>query len=43
MIGEDDTEEKWVIAPDGINFTKEEIASKVHFQEKYFNYSITGV
>ena len=35
-----DVEEKWVVAPDGIRYTEEEIKSLVHFQEKYFKYSI---
>ena len=36
----DDIEDKWVAAPDGISFTKEEIAEKVHFQEQYFQSKI---
>lgn len=36
----DDIEEKWAAAPDGISFTKEEIAEAVHFQEKYFKTEI---
>ncbi len=32
----DDVEEKWVVAPDGMTFTKEAIMEAVHFQEKYF-------
>ncbi len=32
----DDVEEKWVVAPDGVTFTKEEIMDAVHFQEQYF-------
>ena len=35
-----DTEEKWVIAPDGVRFSEEEIRKQVNFQEKYFKYSI---
>ena len=35
-----DVEDKWVAAPEGIMFTKEEIASQVHFQEQYFNINI---
>lgn len=31
-----DVEEKWVVASDGIVFTKEEIEQAVHFQEQYF-------
>ena len=33
----DDVEDKWVIAPEGITFSKEEIEAKVHFQERYFD------
>jgi len=36
----DDVEEKWVVAPDGTDFTDEEIAEQVDFQERYFHYSI---
>ncbi len=36
----DDVEEKWVCAPDGMTFTKEEIAKKLHFQEQYFDSEI---
>ena len=32
----DDVEEKWVVAPEGMSFTKEEIWERVCFQEKYF-------
>ena len=33
----DDVEEKWVVAPAGITFTKEEIKERIHFQEQYFD------
>lgn len=36
----DDIEDKWVVAPEGMNFTPEEIESAVHFQEKYFRHSV---
>ena len=36
----DDVEEKWVVAPDGLNFSEEEIKAHVVFQERYFKYSI---
>lgn len=36
----DDVEEKWVVAPDGLRFTREEIAAQVHFQEQYFDSEI---
>ena len=37
---EDDIEEKWVVAPDDMYFSKEEIMEQVRFQEKYFKSSI---
>lgn len=36
----DDVEEKWVVAPEGIFFTKEEIFESVKFQEQYFQSEI---
>ncbi len=33
----DDVEEKWVVAPENMTFTKEEINRKIYFQEQYFN------
>ena len=33
----DDVEEKWVVVPPNISFTKEQIMKQVHFQEKYFD------
>ena len=36
----DDVEEKWVVAPENITFTKEEIEKQVHFQEQYFQSEI---
>ena len=33
---EDDIEEKWIVAPEGMTFTKDEIMQQVHFQEQYF-------
>ena len=36
----DDCEDKWVVAPEGMYFTKEQIAEAVHFQEKYFKSEI---
>lgn len=35
-----DVEEKWVVAPEGRVFTKEEIEKAVHFQEQYFDTEI---
>lgn len=36
----DDVEEKWVVAPEGMVFTKKEIWKKIHFQEQYFESEI---
>ena len=36
----DDVEDKWVVAPEGVSFTKEEIARQVAFQEQYFRTEI---
>ena len=36
----DDVEEKWVVAPEGMSFTKDEIAEAVRFQEQYFRSEI---
>ena len=33
----DDIEEKWVVAPDSMSFSKEEIMEQVEFQERYFD------
>ena len=33
----DDVEEKWVVCPDGVTFTKEEIAEQIRFQEQYYH------
>ena len=35
-----DNEDKWVVAPNGKTFSKEEIAKAVHFQEQYFDIEI---
>jgi len=35
-----DIEEKLVVAPKGVDFSDEEIAKQIHFQERYFNYAI---
>ncbi len=34
---QDDVEDKWVLAPEGVSFTAEEIRAAVHFQEQYFD------
>ena len=36
----DDVEEKWVVVPEGVTYTKDEIRQHVEFQEKYFNIEI---
>ncbi|MBR5094610.1 MAG: inorganic pyrophosphatase [Oscillospiraceae bacterium] len=36
----DDVEDKWVLAPEGRHFTREEIAAAVAFQERYFRSEI---
>ena len=33
----DDIEKKWIVVPEGVSFTKEEIKEKIHFQEQYFD------
>ena len=36
----DDVEEKWVVAPKEMMFTRDEIEKQVHFQEQYFKSEI---
>ena len=36
----DDMEDKWVVAPEGTRFTKEEIERLTYFQEQYFDTEI---
>lgn len=36
----DDVEEKWVVVPEGMTFTKEEICEQIHFQEQFFDSEI---
>lgn len=36
----DDVEEKWVVAPEGVFYTKDQIEKLVDFQEKYFKTKI---
>ena len=36
----DDVEEKWVVAPEGVYFGKDEIIQTVSFQEQYFRTEI---
>ena len=33
----DDVEDKWVVAPEGMTFSKHEIEQLTHFQEQYFD------
>ena len=40
---EDDIEDKLVGAPEGITFTKEEIAAAVHFQEQYYRSYVENI
>ena len=36
----DDVEEKWVVAPENVSLTKDEILEQVAFQEQYFRTEI---
>ena len=36
----DDVEDKWVVAPEGMAFSKQEIRELTHFQEQYFHTEI---
>lgn len=36
----DDIEEKWIVVPEHLSFTKEEIMRQVAFQEQYFQTEI---
>lgn len=36
----DDIEDKWVVAPSGTSFSKQEITEQTHFQEQYFTIEI---
>ena len=37
---EDDVEDKWIVVPEHLSFTKEEILKQVHFQEQYFRITV---
>lgn len=39
----DDNEDKFVAAPEGLTFTREEIAKELHFVEKYFDSTIQSI
>ncbi len=36
----DDIEDKWVVCPENMTFTKSEIGSLVYFQERYFDFEV---
>lgn len=36
----DDVEDKWVVAPEGQEFSRKEIEALTHFQEQYFDSDI---
>lgn len=36
----DDNEHKWVVAPEGMSFTEDQIRQAVRFQERYFQSSV---
>ena len=35
-----DNEDKWVVVPENMSFSEDEIRNMIHFQEKYFEYEI---
>ena len=37
---EDDVEDKWIVVPKHLSFTKEEILKQIQFQEQYFDITI---
>ena len=36
----DDIEEKWVVCPEGVSFSEEEIFEQIYFQEQYYQSEI---
>ena len=32
-----DVEDSWIVAPEGVDFSDEEILEQIHFQEKFFD------
>lgn len=36
----DDVEEKWIVAPENMSFSQEEMKEQIHFQEQYFQYEV---
>ena len=39
----DDVEDKLVVAPDGVTFTREQIIEQTYFQERYFNSTVKAI
>ena len=37
---DDDVEEKWVVCPENVSFSREEIMAQVDFRERYFHSSV---
>ena len=37
---QNDVEDKWVVAPEGMTFTKDQIFAATHFQEQYFDITL---
>lgn len=35
-----DGEEQWIVVPEYVSFTKDEIREQIHFQEQYFDSEI---
>lgn len=40
IVRRNDVETKWIVAPIGRKFSKEEIEKAVYFQERYFKYEV---
>ena len=40
ILRRNDVETKWVVAPEGMAFSQEEIEKAVHFQEQYFDTAV---
>ncbi len=40
IIRHDDIENKWVVAPKGVTYSKSEIEKQVYFQESWFQFEI---
>ena len=37
---QNDVEDKWVVAPEGMTFTKDQILAATHFQEQHFDITL---